>query len=183
MGGINQLSRTSKGGAKIDVALLTLIVLLTACIVIALWKGRWSLLWSGLQQAGRSFRMMWARVLLGMLLGGFIQVLIPKELIAQWLGPASGLKGILIGSYIGLFVSGGPYVIMPIIASVYHAGAGPGPVIALLSGGMLAIQGLITWQIPLLGLRLSIAQYIVLLFFPPVLGLAGGALFQILHFT
>jgi len=161
--------------------LLILVTLLMIAIVAALWKGGWQLLWAGLKQTGHTLKSMWFRVLLGMLLGGFIQVLVPTDFIAQWLGPASGLKGILIGSYVGLFVSGGPYVVMPVIAAIYHAGAGPGPIIALLSGGMLAVQGLITWQIPLMGMRLSLAQYIVLLFVPPILGLAGGALYQLLH--
>lgn len=166
---------------KIDIALVILIVLLTAAIVAAFWKGRWQLIWSGLKQTGRTFRTMWFRILLGMMLGGFIQVLVPSAAIAEWLGPASGLKGILIGSYVGLFLSGGPYVILPIIAAIYHAGAGPGPIISLLAGGMLAIQGLFAWHIPLLGTRLALAQYVLCLFLPPIIGLAGGAVFQLLN--
>lgn len=115
-----------------------------------------------------------------MTLGGFIQVLIPSSLIAGWLGPASGLKGILIGSYTGFFFGGGPYVILPVVAAIYKAGAGAGPVIALLAGGVLSVQNLITWYIPILGIRLSVAKYIVAVFLPPLIGLAGGAVFQLL---
>lgn len=166
---------------KMDIALLTLIILLTLAIVAAFWQGRWPLLWAGLKQTGRTFRLMWLRILLGIAFGGLIQVLVPRNLIGEWLGPASGLKGILIGSYVGLFVSGGPYVILPVIASIYHAGAGPGQVISLMAGGMLNIQGVITWDIPFFGLRLSLATYIVSLFLPPLIGLAGGALFHLLN--
>ncbi len=166
---------------KMDIALLILVVLLTIAITAAFWKGRWQLLCSGLKQTGHTFSSMWFRILLGMMLGGFIQVLVPSATIAEWLGPASGLKGILIGSYVGLFLSGGPYVILPIIAAIYKAGAGAGPIIALLAGGMLAIQGLVTWNIPLLGVRLALAQYVICLFLPPLIGLAGGAVFQLLN--
>lgn len=166
-----------------DIALLILVVLLTMVVTVTFWKGRWQLLWAGLKQTGRTFKSMWLRILLGMTLGGFIQVLVPGALIAEWLGPASGLKGILIGSYVGLFLSGGPYVILPVIAAIYKAGAGAGPIIALLAGGMLSVQGLITWDIPFLGVRLASARYVIGLFVPPILGLAGGAVFQLLNFT
>jgi uncharacterized membrane protein YraQ (UPF0718 family) len=164
----------------VDAAFVVLLVLLALAVAAAWWKGRLPLVWAGLKQTGQTLRTMWFRILLGMALGGFIQVLVPNASIAEWLGPSSGLKGILIGSYIGLFVSGGPYVMMPVVASIYESGAGPGPVIALMSGGLLSVQGLITWYIPLLGVRLSVAKYIICLFVPPLIGVAGGAVFQML---
>ncbi|MBI4296152.1 MAG: permease [Chloroflexi bacterium] len=166
---------------RIDAALLTLLLLLTVAATAALWKGRWPLLLAGLKQAAGTFRSMWLRMLLGMTLGGLVQVLIPSALIAQWLGPASGLKGILIGSYIGLFLSGGPFVILPVVAAIYQAGASPGPVIALLAGGMLHVQELITYQIPFLGIRLPLARYAVCIFVPPLVGFGGGAIYQLLN--
>ncbi|MBI2850884.1 MAG: permease [Chloroflexi bacterium] len=166
-----------------DTALLILLVLLALAIIAAFWKGRWTLVWAGLKQTGRTLKAMWFRILLGMALGGFIQVLVPSASIAEWLGPASGLKGILIGSYVGLFLSGGPYVILPVVAAIYKAGAGAGPVIALLAGGLLSVQGLITWYIPFLGVRLSLAKYVVCLFVPPLVGLAGGAVFGLLNLS
>ena len=164
-----------------DVALLVLLVLLTIAIITAFWKGRLPLVWAGLKQSGQTIKSMWFRILIGMTLGGFIQVLVPSTVVAEWLGPTSGLKGILIGSYIGLFISGGPYVILPVIASIYESGAGAGPTIALMTGGLLSIQGLFTWYIPLLGVRLSMAKYVVCLFVPPLVGLAGDAVFQLLN--
>jgi len=164
----------------VDPAMKILLVMLAAAIGIATLKGGWPLIRAGLQQTGRTLNSMWFRILLGMALGGFIQVLVPSTLIADWLGPASGLKGILIGSYAGLFLSGGPYVILPVVAAIYEAGAGAGPIISLLSGGLLSVQGLFAFYIPILGLRLSLTQYLVYLFIPPLLGLAGGAVFHLL---
>jgi len=164
-----------------DIALLSLVAMLLMAIVIALWKGRLPLLISGLKQTGSTFKSMWPRILLGMTLGGFIQVLVPSTLVGQWLGPTSGLKGILIASYAGTILGGGPYVILPVIAAIYQAGAGVGPVISLLTGVMLGIQGLITWRIPFLGAKLALTRYVVLLFVPPIAGLAGGAIYQLLN--
>ena len=166
---------------RIDPAFLILLVLLALAFTGTYLKGRMPLVVTGIKQTGRTLKSMWFRILLGMALGGFIQVVVPSASIAEWLGPSSGLKGILIGSYIGLFVSGGPYMIMPIIASIYQAGAGPGPTIALMTGGLLSIQGLFSFYIPILGVRLSLSNYLVALFVPPLVGLAGGAVFHLLN--
>jgi len=164
-----------------DIALLILIGLVALTAIGAFWKGRWQLVVSGLKQGGQTLKMMWFRLLLGMLFGGLIQVLIPSELIAEWLGPASGWKGIIIASYAGVIISGGPFVTMPILASIYAAGAGVGPVIAfLVSMNMVGVRILIAWQIPFLGAKLALVRYLVCFFVPPLVGIVGGALYQLL---
>lgn len=164
-----------------DIALWFLVGMLILAVVLTLWKGRWQLLITGLKQAGLTFKGMWFRLVLGFTLGGLLQVLIPSPLIAEWLGPDSGLKGILIGSYAGIIMTGGPFVTLPIIASIYAAGAGPGPVIALLASmNLLSLPGLLTWAIPFVGVKIALTRYVVCLFIPPFIGLAGGAIYQVL---
>lgn len=163
-----------------DIALQTLVGMVVVAMAIALWRGGWPLLISGFKQAGLTVKSMWFRLILGFTLGGLIQVLIPSPLIAEWLGPASGLKGILIASYAGVILTGGPYVTLPIIASIYAAGAGPGPIIALLASmNLLSLPNLLTWAIPFLGAKLALSRYLVCLFLPPVIGLAGAAVFRL----
>ncbi len=166
---------------KLDKTLLFLVVLVLIAAAATFWKGRWQLLFSGFKQTANIFKSMWFRILLGITFGGFIQVLIPGPLVAEWLGPASGLKGILIGSYVGIIMSGPPFVMLPIIASIYKAGAGVGPIIALLTGqGLIGLEMLIVWQIPFFGVELPLARYIVSLFIPPFAGLVGAAVFRLM---
>ncbi len=149
-------------------------------MAIALWKGRWQLLISGFKQAGLTFKFMWFRVALGLTLGGLIQVLIPSPLIAEWLGPTSGLKGILIGSYIGVITTGGPYVVLPIIVSIHNAGAGVGPVIALLTSmNLIPLTGLFMLQIPFLGVKIALTRYVICLIVAPIIGVVGAAVYQL----
>jgi uncharacterized membrane protein YraQ (UPF0718 family) len=116
---------------------------------------------------------------MGIVLAGFVQVLIPKEVIALWLGPASGMTGIIIGSFSGMILTGGAYVVIPIIGSIYDAGAGAGPIIALLTAANLTrIQGLVATEIPIFGVRLSVIRYLLSLLAPPLVGIAGSILFN-----
>ena len=164
---------------KLDRTLLLLGALVVIAMVAALSTGGWQLAFDGLKQAGQLANTVWLRLLVGFTLGGLVWVLIPSALVAKWLGHTSGLKGILIGSYIGVVMPGGPYVSLPVIASIYSAGAGVGPIIALLTGRvLLGIQLLVVWQIPFLGVGIPLARYIACLFIPPLVGLAGVAVFR-----
>jgi uncharacterized membrane protein YraQ (UPF0718 family) len=166
---------------KLDKTLLVLGALVLIALAAAFGKGGWQLTFSGFAKAGELVSTVWLRLLLGFTLGGLVRVLIPSGMIAKWLGDTSGLKGILIGSYIGTILPGGPYVTLPVIASIYSAGAGVGPVISLLTGrALLGIQMLVVWQIPFLGVEIPLARYIACLFIPPLVGLAGSALFMMM---
>ena len=163
-----------------DISLIILGTLLIAASALSLWQGGWQMIFLSLTKAGRLFEIVWFRLLLGFLLGGFIQVLIPKGLISKWLGAGSGLKGILIASYVSVFATGGPFVWLPIVASVYRSGADIGPVLSLLTArAILSIQMLVIWQIPFFGAELSLSRYIPCLFVPPLVGLLGRALFRL----
>ncbi len=107
-------------------------------------------------------------------------VLVPSSLIMEWLGPASGLKGILVASLAGVIIGGGgPPIILPIIASLLTAGAGVGPVIALLaSWNLVGLRSLLIWQIPFLGAKLALTQFFVYLFIPPIVGILGGFIYR-----
>ena len=170
-----------KEGKKLDTTLLILGGLVVAAVAATFWRGGWQLTIFGFTQSGQLFQTVWLRLILGFILGGLVQGLIPSALIAKWLGHASGLKGILIGSYIGVILPGGPYVTLPVIASIYRAGAGVGPVIALVTGrALLGLQMLLVWQIPFLGVEIPLARYIACLFLPPLVGLAGRSVFQVI---
>lgn len=165
---------------KIDLNLTILIVLLVITIIVIFFVGGWNLFTDGLAETVDLVQTVWLRLLIGIILGGLIQVIVPKSTISKWLGPSSGLKGILIGSYIGIIIPGGPYVHLPIIASVYKAGAGVGPVIALLAGrALLGLQVLLVWQIPFLGTSIPLARYITCLLMPPLIGLFGQYIYNL----
>jgi uncharacterized membrane protein YraQ (UPF0718 family) len=166
--------------ANMDISFIILALLVVTVMVAAFLKGGWPLIIEGFRKSYEILLSMWWRVLLGILLGGFIQVLIPRTLVAEWIGPASGLIGILIGSFVGMIITGGAFVIIPVIASIYSAGASAGPIIALITAANLVrIQGIFIWEIPFFGTRIALTRFFLCLFFPPIVGLVGGALFRL----
>ena len=164
-----------------DKTLLFLVTLVALALAYALYSGGWQLALDGFKQSGRLLDTVWLRLLMGFTLGGLIRVLIPSALIARWMGHTSGLRGILVGTTLSFIVPGAPYIVFPVVAAIYSAGAGVGPVIALLVGrSIIEIQGLLVWQIPFLGVEISLSRYLVCLFIPPLAGLAGAAVYRLL---
>lgn len=162
-----------------DISLIILAALVVTALLTTFLKGGWPLVIDGFRKSYGTLLSMWWRVLLGILLGGFIQILIPRTLVAEWIGPASGVIGILIGSVAGMFITGGAFVIMPVIASIYTAGAAAGPIIALITAAnLIRVQGLFVMEIPFFGTRIALSRYFICLFIPPLVGLAGSALIR-----
>src|SRR5262249_60835505 len=60
------------------------------------------------------------------LIAGYIRVLMPEDVVREWLGEESGLKGVLIGYLAGTLSFGGPFISFLIATSLFHPGGGGG---------------------------------------------------------
>jgi hypothetical protein len=76
--------------------------------------------------SGRLLQGVWLELLLGFLLAGLIDVLLPAKTIVAWLGSGSETRGIFTGWLVGLALPGGPYMACPIVAGLMSQG-GRGP--------------------------------------------------------
>jgi uncharacterized membrane protein YraQ (UPF0718 family) len=101
---------------------------------------------------------------------GLARVLIPREVISQWLGAQAGFKGILLGCVAGGLVPGSPYSVFPIIASFYEAGAGMGTIVGFITAWSLWSVSRLPLEVGIIGPRVTLARYLSTLIFPPLAG-------------
>ena len=99
---------------------------------------------------------------------GLVQVLVPREMIAQWVGTESGARGIFIGALVGGFAPGGPYVSLPIVAALLKAGAGTGTMV--LTAWSLWAFARLPMEVGILGWKFVVIRLISILIFPPIAG-------------
>jgi uncharacterized membrane protein YraQ (UPF0718 family) len=163
-----------------DYASLTMWAIAVVVAVIALFRPG-KLYLEGMRLAWEQTRTLLPKVALALLVSGFFSALIPTELVAAWLGKESGLKGVLIGSLVGGFVPGGPIICFPIVVILFRSGAGVAPLIALITAwSIYAFHRLLTYEIPLMGVRFAVIRMVSSLILPPLAGLmvllleAGG---------
>jgi uncharacterized membrane protein YraQ (UPF0718 family) len=102
-----------------------------------------------------------------LLVASFLQLMIPRKLVAKWIGEGSGAKGVAIATTIGAMTPGGPMTSFPMVSALAESGTGRAPLIAyLVSWSNLGFQRLLIWELPLLGPTFLIMRYIACLPLP-----------------
>jgi uncharacterized membrane protein YraQ (UPF0718 family) len=153
-------------------------------IVLAFWALRRSTAKARIAigtAAERFFEIM-PRIALALLAAGFIGVLTPSETVARYIGPDSGILGILIASVVGGFVPGGPILSFPIVVVLYKAGAGLPQVIAFLTAwSVFAFHRVLIYEMNLMGWRFSAVRLTSSLVLPPLAGLLSMALATVMQ--
>ncbi|MYF65432.1 MAG: hypothetical protein F4185_05915 [Chloroflexi bacterium] len=91
------------------------------------------------------------------------------------------MKGFLIGAAVGMFIPGGPYVVIPLAASIFLAGAGVGPVAALITAwNTIPFTRTVMWELPFLGGAFTTSRMLVNLPFPIVAGILTPPVYRLL---
>ena len=112
------------------------------------------------------------------IVAGMVQVMIPKELLAKWVGTESGMRGIFVGASAGGLAPGGPYVSLPIVAGLLKSGASVGTMVAFLTGWSLWAIGRLPMEIGILGWKFTAIRVAATLIFPPIAGYIAQLFFS-----
>lgn len=111
------------------------------------------------------------------IVAGMVQVLLPRELLSQWVGVESGVRGIIIGTVAGGLSPGGPFVNLPLAAGLLRAGASVGTMVAFLTGWSLWAVARLPMEVGILGWKFTFIRVASTFFFPPIAGLVAQSLF------
>ena len=158
------------------------IPLLLAVIALLLAGLAWSqggleLAGQGLLQGGEILLAVVPLLIFAFLIAGLVQVLVSREVVTLWLGAEAGWRGIALACLAGAQMPGGPYVYYPIAASLMHAGAGLGVLVAFVTAKNLYSISRLPLEVALLGPHLTIVRFVLTLALPPILGALAERLF------
>lgn len=157
---------------RVDLALLFVAVLATVSGGLCLYlKG-----WAGVARAVDTFADLTIRiaplVVIAVLMAGFVQALVPRELVSRWLGTKSGMKGILLASVAGAITPGGPWFSFPLVVALAAAGADLGALVAYITAWTaIALHRTLVWEIPLMGGDFTLVRVLASLPLPVIAGL------------
>ena len=119
-----------------------------------------------------SILVMVPRITMAILVSGFFAVLVPMELVANWMGKDSGITGILIGFTAGGLTPGGPMLSFPIISILFKSGAAVAPLITFLtSWSIFALHRVFAFEIPLMGTRFAVIRVLSSVILPLIAGI------------
>jgi uncharacterized membrane protein YraQ (UPF0718 family) len=165
---------------KMDISVYVLFALTIGLLAFALARDA-RLPGAALQATGRLVGSVWIELMLGFVLAGLVDVLVPSAVLVKWLGAERGTQGILVGWAAGLILPGGPYVLFPIMANLFEKGVAAGALITLITAKTLVSPiRMLTYEAPLMGWPITLARFLPGLLVPPVLGVLGQWLFEVL---
>lgn len=115
----------------------------------------------GVKDGLRTFKGLFTLIFAAVLLASAIRVLLPTSLVQSYLGPQSGLSGVVIGGLLGGIMQGGPYAVYPIIKGLQQSGVSIAVVIAMMIGygaigGGRIVYGLAFFSAKIITLRVLI---------------------------
>ena len=106
----------------------------------------------GLVRGLEQFTIIVPRMICALIAAEFVAMLIPAEVISQFLGDEAGIVAVLVGTLTGLIIPSGPVISFSIAATFANAGASIPAVIAFLTAwSLFSAHRILIYEIPLLG--------------------------------
>ena len=110
----------------------------------------------------------------GCMIGVFSTLLIPREMVARWVGAESGFTGLLIATAAGVVMPGGPVTVYPVAGAFLAVGADIGAALAFVtSWTLLGYARALVWELPFFGPHFILWRMAIAPLFPLVVGMLG----------
>lgn len=110
----------------------------------------------------------------GCMIGVFSTLLIPREMVARLVGAESGFTGLLIATFAGVIMPGGPVTVYPVAGAFLAVGADVGAALAFVtSWTLLGYARALVWELPFFGTNFVFWRIVVAPAFPLIVGLLG----------
>jgi len=172
------MSPPARTSAKRYKSMLTILALAALATGYALYKDP-NLAWQGAKGAGLLFWEVLPNLVAGFLLAGMVQVLLPRDLVAAYAGEDSGWTGLSIATLAGAMTPGGPFVQFPLVASLWKAGTGVGPITAYITAwSLMGFQRVLVWEAPFMGWRYVTARLLGSAAIPFITGIITTWIFR-----
>jgi len=137
-----------------NVAIAVLLWVIVAVLGFLAWRRGDKVLADSTRSGVLDFLYLLPRLAIGVIGAGFLAALLPQDVVRSWLGPDSGIAGLLLATLAGALTPGGPVIGFAIGASALKSGAGYLAVMAYVTAwALFAVQRLFVWEIPVMPAR------------------------------
>ena len=111
---------------------------------------------------------------MGLAIGAFFSILVPRAIVSRYLGSQAGISGILIASFVDTVMPAGPFAAFPLIGALGRSGASVGALIAFLTAwSVVGLHRVFVWELPFMGGDFALLRFVTSLPAPILAGLVA----------
>lgn len=111
-------------------------------------------------------------IIVALFVGGYVQALLPRDVVARWLEENGGVARYLLATAAGVVTPAGPFGAFPLVLALRRAGAPFDLCVVYLSAwATLGIHRIVIWELPFLGHDFVILRVLASLPVPLAAGL------------
>ncbi|MCA9538519.1 MAG: permease [Myxococcales bacterium] len=151
------------------VSLIALGVTVLALIGVAAWQGNGAV-GAGFKSAATNGLRFAPVLLVAFIIMGFVDVLLPRQIVETWLSDAAGWRGQAVAWLAGVLTPAGSIIGLPLVAALYKAGVGPGVLVTYLTSMATLSFIRVPLEIGFYGWRLTALRIVVSVILPFVAG-------------
>jgi uncharacterized membrane protein YraQ (UPF0718 family) len=141
----------------------TIILMLIALgLLIVAWRRHDGSHIKGAQVGWETLKRTLPLLIVAFIIVGYVNALEPQSLVQNWIGPGTGLQGVLIGT-----------AVFPLIAVLFQSGAGLGPTLAMITSWAAIALLTVSFELPFMGWRFTVIRLSLGLPVPILVGLVG----------
>lgn len=113
------------------------------------------------------------KITMGIFVACALPILLPREKVASWVGPDSGMLGLVYAAMAGLLIPGGPMMTFPLAAGMLAAGADLAAAITCVTAwSLFGLNRTLIWELSFLHADLVGLRVLLSLPFPLLVGWA-----------
>lgn len=115
-------------------------------------------------------------IVVALFVGGYVQALLPRDVVTRWLGENGGVGRYLLASAAGVVTPAGPFGAFPLLLALSRAGAPFDVCVVYVSAwATLGIHRIVIWELPFLGHDFVLLRVLASLPVPIAAGLLARA--------
>jgi uncharacterized membrane protein YraQ (UPF0718 family) len=160
-----------------DLMIVILPAIAVVCYLVVVVRNP-ALAAGGLKAGGASLLRALPLVVAGFALAGLFQAVEVRELVTNWLGAQSGIRGILLGTLLGALTPGPVYFALPLAGGLLKGGAGAGVVVAYVTAWDACSLRRLMIDLSLLDLRVVAMKFSLSIVFSVVAGIVAAVAFS-----
>jgi len=116
-------------------------------------------------------------IIVALFVGGYVQALMPRDVVTRWLGEEGGPLRYLLATVAGVVTPAGPFGAFPLLVAMRRAGAPFDVCVVYLSAwATLGLHRIVIWELPFLGHDFVLLRVLASLPVPVAAGLLARAL-------